>query len=536
VETLNTDILVIGSGIAGLSFALRVADAADVIIVTKKEQSASNTNYAQGGIASVLANTDSFEEHVADTLRAGAGLCREAVVREVVEEGPRAVQDLIDWGVAFSRASAAVGAGFDLGLEGGHSHARVVHAGDFTGREIETALLAQAVAHPRVRILEHHLATRLLCLPIGTAGVTRCLGADVLSRSKTRRIRIVARAVLLASGGSGRVYQHTTNPEIATGDGLALAYHAGARVANLEFMQFHPTSLYHPGAAPFLISEAVRGEGGILRNGSGEAFMQGYHPKADLAPRDVVARAIDQEMKKSGAPCVHLDITHVSRQRLETRFPNIYARLYRYGIDLAADPVPVVPAAHYLCGGVLCDLDGHTSIEGLFVSGEVACTGMHGANRLASNSLLEAVVLSARAAAHLRANLPEAPPPAADFPPPANGRAQPPGVLIAHVRRDVTQIMWDYVGIVRTHRRLDWARRNLQRLRGEADLLVEESGPGYELAELDNILTNATLMVECARRRQESRGLRYNTDCPTATDAHPGQDTVLQRGERDVTA
>jgi L-aspartate oxidase len=525
VERLEADVLVIGTGIAGLSYALRVADFADVVMATKKETSASNTNYAQGGIASVLAPTDSFDRHVQDTLEAGAGLCREEVVRAIVEEGPEAVRDLVTWGVEFT-AGDRVGA-LDLGLEGGHSHPRVVHAGDFTGREIESALLARARSHPRIRVLEHHIAVQLLVENPGPSGRARCVGADVLGRENSKIVRILAGAVLLATGGAGQVYQHTTNPGIATGDGIALAFRAGARIANLEFMQFHPTSLYRPGGSPFLISEAVRGEGGVLRNESGEAFMERFDPRADLAPRDIVARAIDHEMKSSGAPCVYLDVTAVPRASLEKRFPNIYDRLRHEGLDMAVQPIPVVPAAHYLCGGVLSDLDGRTNLDGLFVSGEVACTGMHGANRLASNSLLEAVVLSRRAAAALVNDPPRRPGGVREpFPPLRPVDPGPPGVLVAHLRRDARQIMWDYVGIVRTNERLEWARRNLIRLRGEADLLLQDGRRTYGLAELDNLLVTAGLMVECAIRRTESRGLHHNTDYPDRLE--PARDTILE--------
>jgi len=536
VEKLTCDILVVGTGIAGLSFALRAAEYADVVVVTKKETSASATNYAQGGIASVLAPTDSFDRHVADTMAAGAGLCDETVVREIVQQGPQAVRDLIDWGVAFTPRTSGDDTAFDLGREGGHSVARVVHAGDFTGLEIETALLNRAMAHPRIRLYEHHIAIKLLATPDSSAGRQRCYGADVMSRDSEPMKRILARAVVLATGGAGQVYQHTTNPSIATGDGIALAYRAGARIANLEFMQFHPTRLCRMGTPPFLISEAVRGEGAVLRNAAGEAFMNAHHPMADLAPRDIVARAIDHEMKVSGAQCMFLDITHRDREFLTKRFPNIYARLQREGIDMAADLIPVVPAAHYLCGGVMCDLDGRTNIEGLFVSGEVACTGMHGANRLASNSLLEAVVLSRRASAYLADALPETPGAWPDFPLYPAPPPDPPGVLIVHIRRDVAQTMWDYVGIVRTNQRLDWARRNVERLRGEADLLLEDGAINYDLVELDNILVNAALMVTCAARRKESRGLHYNTDYPPAArDAH-GENTILEHEKNHVTA
>jgi L-aspartate oxidase len=533
MKTLHTDILVVGTGIAGLSFALRAALYADIVMVTKNEPSASSTNYAQGGIASVLAPTDSVHEHVADTLAAGAGLCREDVVREIVSDGPDAVRDLIHWGVSFSRESGEPER-WHLGLEGGHSQARVVHAGDFTGREIEAALLGRAKAHARIQIFEHHLATRLLVAPGTASGQMRCYGADIMARDG-KPLRVFARAVLLATGGAGQVYQHTTNPSIATGDGIALAYRAGARVANLEFMQFHPTSLYRPGQRTFLISEAVRGEGAQLKNGAGLAFMSRYDARADLAPRDIVARAIDQEMKESGAPYMYLDITHRSPEELSLRFPNIYAHLLESGLNMATDRIPVVPAAHYLCGGVQCGLDGSTDIEGLLVSGEVACTGMHGANRLASNSLLEAVVISRRASERLRRNLSEQSK-TVDIPPPTTPGGRPPGVLVAHLKRDARQIMWDYVGIVRSNQRLDWARRSLARLRGEVDLLQSDAASTYEIVELENILTCAQLMVDSARLRRESRGLHYNTDAPVATGLEPGGDTVLRRTDDYVTA
>lgn len=525
VESLSCDVLVIGTGLAGLSFALRASRFASVIMATKKEQSASSTNSAQGGIASVLSPTDSFERHVADTLNAGAGLCREQVVREIVAEGPAAVRDLMDWGVGFTKADPAH---LHLGLEGGHSAPRVVHAGDFTGREIETALLQRVESEPRIRILEHHIAARLLVGPRASAPGLACFGADILPRGTGPFVRITCRAVLLATGGAGQVYQHTTNPPIATGDGIAISYQAGARVANLEFMQFHPTSLYRPGESTFLISEAVRGEGAVLLNANGEAFMKRYDAQAELAPRDVVARAIDQEMKESGSACVYLDITHKSAEELTARFPNIYAHLKRLGLDMARDRLPVVPAAHYLCGGVECELDGTTDIVGLLVSGEVAHTGMHGANRLASNSLLEAVVVSRRAAERLSSGLPSEGA-APDFAPLTRRGNKRPLVLVTHLRRAARQIMWDYVGIVRSNERLEWASRSLAHLSGELELLQREAGPDYELLELENILCCARLMVQCAQARHESRGLHFNRDLPAADPGEPARDSVLRK-------
>ena len=401
---IETDFLVIGSGIGGLSFALQASELGEVVIVTKKEDSESNTNYAQGGIASVLAKDDSFELHLEDTLKGGAGLCNPEVVKKVVEAGPGCIEELVEIGVRFSKKRGKEEE-FDLGLEGGHSKNRVAHAADLTGKEVENSLLGAVKAKKNVKILEDHIAIDLITQH-HLKGYQRkpeerikCWGAYVLDKDKNQVATCLAKVTLLASGGAGKVYVHTTNPSIATGDGLAMAYRGGAEVANLEFIQFHPTALYHQMGKSFLISEAVRGEGGILRLKSGEAFMERYHPRKELAPRDVVARAIDYELKKRGDSCVYLDVTHLDQKFIKLRFPNIYGKCLSLGLDITKDWIPVVPAAHYICGGVVTDSEGRTGIENLYACGEVACTGMHGANRLASNSLLEAVAF-----AHFSAN------------------------------------------------------------------------------------------------------------------------------------
>jgi L-aspartate oxidase len=529
------DVLVLGSGIAGLSFALEAAARGRVAIVTKKDRAESNTNYAQGGIAAVMSGDDSFDLHVRDTLEAGAGLCREAVVRTIVSEGPDRIADLIARGVRFSRQSAPAAdlgaADLDLGREGGHSRRRILHAHDATGREIERALVAAIAGHPDIDVFEDHIGVDLVTThKLGRRGApNRVLGAYVLDRAAGRVVLFAAPVVLLATGGCGKVYLYTSNPDIATGDGVAMAYRAGASIANMEFIQFHPTCLYHPKAKSFLVSEAVRGEGGVLRSLSGAEFMKGVHPLESLAPRDVVARAIDAEMKRTGADHVWLDITHKPAAFLRDRFPTIHETCLRFGIDITKEPIPVVPAAHYQCGGVQTTVDGETDIEGLYAVGEVACTGLHGANRLASNSLLEAVVCAHRAAVRVL-QMPRAAPDA-DLPRWQAGHAGHPDelVVVSHNWEEIRRLMWDYVGIVRSTKRLERARRRLANLQEEIQQYYWDFLVTSDLLELRNIATVAELIVASALARPESRGLHFTLDHPQPDPAWAQRDTVLRR-------
>jgi len=532
----TTDFLVLGSGIAGLSFALKAASLGRVTVITKKERPDSATNLAQGGIAAVLDSEDSFAAHIQDTLRAGDGLCHEEVVRLVVENGPERVKELLALGIPFSRDRRDPER-LDLGREGGHSARRIIHAMDRTGSRIEQGLLERINEHPEIEVLENHLAVDLL---IGSrAGVEaspphrdRCLGAYVLNR-ETREVETwLARATVLCTGGAGKVYLYTTNPDIATGDGIAMAWRAGAAVANLEFVQFHPTCLYHPQAKNFLISEAVRGEGGRLIDSQGRPFMHRYDPRGDLATRDTVARAIDHELKASGADCVYLDISHRPPEFVRERFPHIYATCLKFGIDITREPIPVVPAAHYLCGGVLTDTSGLTTLEDLYALGEVACTGLHGANRLASNSLLEAVVFAHQAFLHCREAHPgRAKRPFAEAAPWSVGSAEPidEGVLISHNWDQIRRLMWNYVGIVRREKRLKLVEERLRVIRRDVEAHYREYLPTADLIELRNLSLVAELIVRCAISRKESRGLHYLLDYPAKDDLNFRRDTVLVR-------
>ena len=532
------DFLVIGSGVAGLSFALKAAEYGTVAVVTKKNSAESNTNYAQGGIAAVMDPADDVESHVQDTLIAGAGLCDEEVVRVVATEGPERVRELIAFGAAFDTNADGT---LHLGREGGHSARRIVHTADMTGREIEATLLGAVRDHPRIHVLEHHFAVNLLTEHHLGVAVTapapeelHCFGAYVLDTRSGQMETYLARATLLAAGGAGQVYLHTTNPAVATGDGIAMAYRARAVIANMEFIQFHPTSLYMPGAdfdgRAFLITEAVRGDGGILRNLGGERFMPDYDERAELAPRDVVARAIDDQMKRRGERHVWLDISHLPKDDVLRHFPNIAETLLRFGIDMTKGPIPVVPAAHYTCGGVVVDLQARTSIAGLFACGEVTCSGLHGANRLASNSLLEALVYAHRALE-----------PAVEYAKKHDWNTAVPEwdesntehtdewVLVSHNRDELRQVMSDYVGIVRSTLRLERAARRIDLLYRETEEFYQRTKLTPELCELRNLVAVAHLIVECARRRRESRGLHAMLDYPE-TDPAQAVDTVISDG------
>jgi len=503
----RSDFLVLGSGIAGLLAARKLARLGKVTLVTKKEAAESNTNYAQGGIAAVMSELDSFGSHVRDTLIAGAGVCDEKVVRLTVAEAPARVRELQELGVRFSERESVI----DLGLEAGHSHRRILHAGDITGREIERALVASARRDKKVTLIENALAVDLILDRKGD-----CRGAYVMDRASGRIAPISADATVLATGGAGKVYLYTTNPDIATGDGMAMAWRAGAVMANMEFVQFHPTCLYHPQAKNFLLSEALRGEGGRLLLKDGTRFMSRYDRRKELAPRDIVARAIDAELKRTGDECVYLDMTHHPRAFLKSRFPNIYAKVKSFGIDMAETPIPAVPAAHFFCGGVHTDTSGRTSVPGLYAVGETAHTGLHGANRLASNSLLEGCVFAHRLAEHLAS--PSARTPSATFTakPWNPGRAvtSDEAVVISQNWDEIRQLMWNYVGIVRTNKRLDRAWARLELLRREIAGYYWDFVPTPDVVELRNIADVAAMVIQSAMQRKESRGLHYTLDYP----------------------
>ncbi len=519
MESISSDFLVIGGGIAGLLFAIKASTVGTVTVLTKAASDEANTAYAQGGIASVWSIDDSFESHVNDTLRAGDGLCDRLAVETIVRGGPDAVRELIALGTRFTRIDAGGEDEYDLGREGGHSHRRVLHAQDLTGREIMRALGEAAAACPNLRVLENHVAVNLL-IENHAGSNPACWGAYALNKATMAVRKVVARATMLATGGAGKVYLYTTNPDIASGDGVAMAYRAGAPIANMEFYQFHPTCLYHPAAKSFLISEALRGEGAILRLPDGTSFMKRYHPDAELAPRDVVARAIDSEMKRLGLDCVYLDISHQPATHVRERFPNIYKRCLSFGYDLTSAPIPVVPAAHYMCGGVVTDLCGRTTIPRLYAAGETAMTGLHGANRLASNSLLEAAVMGRRAYGAVRESLRNdfrAPPEFPEWDPGSAARTEQ-RVLITHSWDEIRRLMWNYVGIVRSERRLERAFRRIQLLKEEIHSYYWDHLLDSDLIELRNLVTVAELVVRCAMARKESRGLHHTIDHPEHDD------------------
>jgi len=536
--TQTYDFLVIGSGLAGLLFALDVAEHGSVAIITKKTGSEGSTNLAQGGISAVLSSDDNMDLHIADTLLAGDGLCAEDVVKMVVERGPESVAQLVSLGVPFQLTKERQN--FDLGREGGHTRNRIAHVLDRTGQAIEKTLLNQISQKKKISFFENHIAIDLITsathLRRGTVITTAqetCCGAYVLDQNREEIKVFRAKVTALATGGSGKVYLYTSNPDVSTGDGIAMAYRAGATVANLEFVQFHPTCLYHPKAKNFLISEAVRGEGGVLRTRAGEAFMEKYDPvQRDLACRDIVARAIDTELKRSGDDCVYLDITMRPSGFIRERFPTIYEKCLQFGLDMTKEPIPVVPAAHYMCGGVACDMMGRTDIRGLYAIGETACTGFHGANRLASNSLLEAVVFAKNAAkqALIAVQDPELES-SPDIPSwdDTGTSVSHELVMITQNWNEIRRIMWGYVGIVRSDRRLTRAERRIEMIQKEIQEYYWNFKVTSDLIELRNLATVAQLIIQSAQYRKESRGLHYNIGYPNRNDAKWRKNTLLRR-------
>ncbi|RBP39618.1 L-aspartate oxidase [Roseimicrobium gellanilyticum] len=528
------DFIVVGSGAAGLTAALRAAKHGKVAVVTKKSAEDSNSAWAQGGVACVQSEEDSIDQHVQDTLIAGAGLCKEDVVRTIASEGPARMAELIALGVQFDRREVNGTLEFDLTREGGHTRRRVLHHHDATGKEISDKLVAAAKAEPNITLLENHYAIDLITTAkLGFVSEDRVIGVYVLNETSGDVVAMRSDRIILATGGCGRVYQYTTNPRVATGDGVAIAWRAGAQVANMEFIQFHPTCLYHPQKRSFLITEAMRGEGAVLVGKDGKEFMHRYDPRGSLAPRDIVARAIDHEIKRTGGPCVYLDITSKPADFIIAHFPNIHKACLDVGIDITKEPIPVVPAAHYQCGGVRTDVNGATSLRGLCAVGEVGCTGLHGANRLASNSLLECFVLGHRAVDFLLHKLPMGREELQEYEIPAwqSGDAQSIDelVVIYHNWDEIRRLMWDYVSIVRTSKRLQRAAARLRNLKREVQEFYWHYRVTAEVLELRNLVECASLIVDCAVRRHESRGLHYTLDYPNVDATKPPQDTVLRR-------
>ncbi|EEQ8252074.1 L-aspartate oxidase [Escherichia coli] len=513
----SCDVLIIGSGAAGLSLALRLADQHQVIVLSKGPVTEGSTFYAQGGIAAVFDETDSIDSHVEDTLIAGASICDRHAVEFVASNARSCVQWLIDQGVLFDTHVQPNGEeSYHLTREGGHSHRRILHAADATGREVQSTLVSKAQNHPNIRVLERSNAVDLIVSDkIGLPGTRRVVGAWVWNRNKETVETCHAKAVVLATGGASKVYQYTTNPDISSGDGIAMAWRAGCRVANLEFNQFHPTALYHPQARNFLLTEALRGEGAYLKRPDGTRFMPDFDERGELAPRDIVARAIDHEMKRLGADCMFLDISHKPADFIRQHFPMIYEKLLGLGIDLTQEPVPIVPAAHYTCGGVMVDDHGRTDVEGLYAIGEVSYTGLHGANRMASNSLLECLVYGWSAAEDITRRMPDAHG-VSTLPPWDESRVENPDerVVIQHNWHELRLFMWDYVGIVRTTKRLERALRRITMLQQEIDEYYAHFRVSNNLLELRNLVQVAELIVRCAMMRKESRGLHFTLDYP----------------------
>ena len=527
---IEYDFVVVGTGVSGLSFALEASKHGSVAVITKRASENSNTAWAQGGICCVADDEDSFESHIADTVDAGAGLCDHDIVKTIVESAPSAIEKMVNIGVQFDRNSSGR---YELGKEGGHSQRRIVHSKDTTGKEISEKLIYSAKQSENIEIFEHHFAIDIITTEkLGVSGTNEVAGIYVLNESTGEILTFRSDKVVLCTGGCGRVYLYTTNPNIATGDGLAMAYRAGAEISNMEFIQFHPTCLYHHELKNFLISEAVRGEGGKLIGKDGNEFMHKYDPRGSLAPRDIVARAIDHEIKKTGQPCVYVDIRHKSREYIEERFPNIYKTCLSVNIDPAIDPIPVVPAAHYQCGGVKTNVDGKTSINGLYAIGEVACTGLHGANRLASNSLLEGAVMAFRAVENINTENKKNRPKNKNLiiPDWTSGEAEDVDelVVIYHNWDEIRRLMGDYVSIVRTNKRLKRAATRLLNLRKEVQEFYWNFKICSELLELRNLVDTASLVVNCAQRRKESRGLHYTLDFPDTMDSKEAHNTITK--------